>query len=265
MPVFRLEKTTDYTVMSNHHLRNSQLSLKAKGLLSQILSLPEDWDYTLRGLAQINAEGIDSIRAAIHELEEEGYISRSRVRDENGRLGGCEYVVHEAPVTGKPTLENPTQVIPTQEKPTQLNKDILNKETQNKESYLFDPERCDDLSCEYECLVKSNISYDALKNDLGFHCSQLDEIVGLMVEVLCSQEDTVRIACKRVPIALAKSQFLKLNIEHIRYVLSCLSQNTSDIRNIKQYLLTTLFNAPNTMSNYYAARVNHDLAFIKSS
>ena len=88
MAVFRVEKNSGYTVMSNHHLRNRALSLKAKGLLSQMLSLPEDWDYTLQGLARINRESIDAIRQAIRELEQAGYIQRSRERDEKGRLRG---------------------------------------------------------------------------------------------------------------------------------------------------------------------------------
>ena len=95
MAVFRVEKNSGYTVMSNHHLRNRALSLKAKGLLSQMLSLPEDWDYTLQGLARINRESIDAIRQAIRELEQAGYIQRSRERDEKGRLRGADYVMNE--------------------------------------------------------------------------------------------------------------------------------------------------------------------------
>ncbi len=112
MAVFRVEKNSGYTVMSNHHLRNRALSLKAKGLLSQMLSLPEDWDYTLQGLARINRESIDAIRQAIRELEQTGYIQRSRERDEKGRLRGADYVIFELPqpipASVSPTLENPT-------------------------------------------------------------------------------------------------------------------------------------------------------------
>ena len=144
MAVFRIEKTQNYTVMSNHHLRNAALSLKAKGLLSQILSLPENWDYTLAGLSHINRESVDAIRTAIHELERTGYITRSRERKDNGQLGGAEYVIHEQPqepdapdgdhslpisdppTQKKPISENPIQVTSTLEKSTQLNKDILN-------------------------------------------------------------------------------------------------------------------------------------------
>ena len=137
MAVFRVERNKGYTVMSNHHLRNKELSLKAKGLLSQMLSLPEDWDYTLAGLSFINREKIDAIREAVKELERAGYIVRSRERDEKGRLRGTDYVIFEQPQTppvsdlptlenptlDNPTLEKPTQEKPTLENPTQLNKD----------------------------------------------------------------------------------------------------------------------------------------------
>ena len=133
MAVFRVEKNSGYTVMSNHHLRNRALSLKAKGLLSQMLSLPEDWDYTLQGLARINRESIDAIRQAIRELEQAGYIQRSRERDEKGRLRGADYVIFElpqpipasvSPTLENPTLENPTQENPMLENPMQLNQQI---------------------------------------------------------------------------------------------------------------------------------------------
>ena len=151
MAVFRVERNKGYTVMSNHHLRNKELSLKAKGLLSQMLSLPEDWDYTLKGLSLINREKIDAIREAIRELERAGYIVRSRERDEKGRLRGADYVIFEQPQPPKPelpilenptldnpTLENPTQEKPTLENPTQLNKDIQKTDLSKKEKSITD-------------------------------------------------------------------------------------------------------------------------------
>lgn len=97
MAVFRIERTRDYTVMSNHHLRNANLSLKAKGLLSMMLSLPEDWNYTTRGLAKICKEGVDAIGAALRELEGAGYIVRHQRRDKSGRITDTEYVIYEQP------------------------------------------------------------------------------------------------------------------------------------------------------------------------
>ena len=98
MAVFRVEKNRGYTVMSNHHLRNKALSLKAKGLLSQMLSLPEDWDYTLKGLSLINRESIDAIRTAVWELEKAGYIRREQGRDPKGKMADMVYTIYEQPV-----------------------------------------------------------------------------------------------------------------------------------------------------------------------
>ena len=126
MAVFRIEKTRDYTVMSNYHLRDRSLSLKAKGLLSLMLSLPEDWDYTMKGLARICKDGIDSISGGIRELEAHGYLVRARVRNENGQLGSIEYTILErpkepaqtpAPIREKPIRENPIQVKPMLDAP----------------------------------------------------------------------------------------------------------------------------------------------------
>ena len=146
MAVFRVEKNKGYTVMSNHHLRNKELSLKAKGLLSQMLSLPEDWDYTLAGLSLINRESIDAIRTAVWELEKAGYITRRQGRDEKGKMTAIEYTIYEQPqppaldcpvlenpTADKPILENPTPDNPTSENPTQLNKEIQKTNLPKKE------------------------------------------------------------------------------------------------------------------------------------
>ena len=133
MPVFRVERNKGYTVMSNYHLRDKSLSLKAKGLLSQILSLPEDWDYTLKGIALINRESKDAIRTAVNELERAGYIERHQTTDEGGKFSSNEYIIHEQPVSlppslDKPSSENPTTEKPPSENPTQLNKDRVTKD-----------------------------------------------------------------------------------------------------------------------------------------
>jgi hypothetical protein len=112
--------------MSNHHLRNANLSLKAKGLLSMMLSLPEDWNYTTRGLAKICKEGVDAIGAALRELEAAGYIVRHKLRDRQGRISDTEYVIYEQPQlrkpdTDSPDTENPYMDKPDTEKPAELN------------------------------------------------------------------------------------------------------------------------------------------------
>ena len=143
MAVFRVERNSGYTVMSNHHLRNKELTLKAKGLLSQMLSLPEDWDYTLAGLSHINRESIDAIRTAVWELEKAGYILRRQGRDEKGKMTAIEHTIYEQPqpvlenpIPGKPMLENPTTDNPTSENPTQLNKDRSRTNLSKKEKSI---------------------------------------------------------------------------------------------------------------------------------
>ena len=125
MAVFRIERTKDYTVMSNHHLRNHELSLKAKGLLSMMLSLPDDWNYTTRGLAKICKEGVDAIGSALRELETAGYIVRNQLRDQQGRISDTEYVIYEMP-RKKPCSESPCT-----EKPYTVNPDTDTPVTEN--------------------------------------------------------------------------------------------------------------------------------------
>lgn len=115
MPVFRIEKTNDYTVLSNYHLKDKNLSLKAKGLLSLMLSLPENWDYSLSGISNIVKDGVDSVRTAVNELENNNYLIRRQLKDSNGKFLENEYLVYEKPslenpITGKPVTENPTEL-----------------------------------------------------------------------------------------------------------------------------------------------------------
>ena len=299
MAVFRVEKNSGYTVMSNHHLRNRVLSLKAKGLLSQMLSLPEDWDYTLQGLARINRESIDAIRQAIRELEQAGYIQRSRERDEKGRLRGADYVIFElpqpvpasvSPTLENPTLENPTQENPTLENPMQLNKDKLITEKQKKDGLNTDSipihspnplpfggdaarangnasaaeerkrKERNDAYRVYEEIIKDNIDYDILLQDKRIDKDRLNEIVDLILETVCTARKQIRIAGDDYPAELVKAKFMKLNSSHIEFVLDCMQENTTKIRNIKQYLKAVLFNAPSTIDSYYTALVAHDMA-----
>ena len=282
MAVFRVERNKGYTVMSNHHLRNKELSLKAKGLLSQMLSLPEDWDYTLAGLSFINREKIDAIREAVKELERAGYIVRSRERDEKGRLRGTDYVIFEQPQTP------PVSDLPTLENPMQLNKDIQKTDLPKKEKSNTDlsstdsipihslnplpydgeaatpPERkrkeATDAYSVYEEIIKDNIEYDHFVRYGQVDKGRLDEIVSIILETVCSKRKTIRIAGDDYPAELVKAKFMKLNSSHIEFVFDCMKENTTKIRNIKQYLKAVLFNAPNTIDSYYTALVAHDIA-----
>lgn len=310
MAVFRVEKTRDYTVMSNHHLRNTELSLKAKGLLSLMLSLPENWDYTTKGLACICKDGIDSINSGVKELEANGYVIRRRLRNEKGQLTTTEYTIFEQPQTPdngdtqpkgenpildnsildnpaqeKPILENPILEKPNQAEPilgnphqlstnvlntNSLNTDLLNTEVSNphpsnpyqsnkepqEKRMRYDGIGYDSLA-EIKEMVLKNIEYEYIKNN--HNRERLDEIVDLMVETLCSTRATINVAGDDYPAQLVKEKLLRINCLHIDYVFECLDKTTTYIRNIRRYLLATLFNAPSTIDSYYSALVNHDL------
>lgn len=280
MAVFRIEKTRDYTVMANHHLRNTELSLKAKGLLSLMLSLPEEWDYTTKGLARICKDGVDSICAGVRELEDHGYVVRERIRNPNGQLGAIEYTILEQPRTSEPKREkpergNPVQANPVlgkpeQENPAQLNTYRTNKEESNTlsinpypiNSYPINPVT-DQMGIDrmdiYREIIKENIEYDTMKDNFPYDYERLDEIVELMAETLASKKATFCIAGDTYPASTVKFKLLRINSLHIQYVFECLNKNTTEVRNIKKYLLATLFNASSTMGSYYKAQVNRDM------
>ena len=287
MAVYRVQRTRDYTVMSNYHLKDKGLTLKSKGLLSMILSLPEEWNYTTRGLAAICKEGVDAIGSALKELETAGYIVRRQLRGANGRITDTEYIIYEQPQPKKldmlpsdvvsPDTENPDMVKPDTEKPTELNIEKSNTEKtitygSSTDSIPFRepaaaqlPERKgrDAMSVSemesYRDLILENIEYDHLCREFTTYREDLDEIVELMVETVCAKRKTTRIAGSDFPHEVVRSRFLKLDCSHIEFVMECLRNNTTEIRNMKQYLLAVLFNAPTTISNHYTAQVNHDM------
>ena len=287
MAVYRVQRTRDYTVMSNYHLKDKGLTLKSKGLLSMILSLPEEWNYTTRGLASICKEGVDAIGSALKELETAGYIVRRQLRGANGRITDTEYIIYEQPQPKKldmlpsdvvsPDTENPDMVKPDTEKPAELNIEKSNTEKSitygsSTDSIPFrepaaarPPERKgrDAMSVteieNYRDLILENIEYDYLCREFATYREDLDEIVELMVETVCARRKTTRIAGSDFPHEVVRSRFLKLDSEHIRFVMDSLQKNTTEVRNMKQYLLTVLFNAPTTISNHYTSQVNHDM------
>ena len=294
MSVFRVDKTKDYTVMANHHLRNQALSLKAKGLLSLMLSLPENWDYTTKGLSLICKDGVDSICSTIKELEAAGYIRRRRLRDAKGLLTKVEYIITEEPyfpaespkrenpvldnpVLDSPVQEEPVQAKPEQEKPAQSNTNQSNTKESNTYGSNTDPilsvgckptvlrslgqNRSDKIAINTEAyreLIMENIDYDVLQHDMPEAQEQLEEILNLMVDIVTTARTSVRVAGADYPAEVVRSRLLKLNGDHIRYVFDCLKENTTKIRNIRQYLLAALYNAPTTISSYYSARYQHD-------
>ena len=285
MAVFRVDKNRNYTVMSNYHLRDTSLSLKAIGLLSKMLSLTDEWDYTTRGLAAICKEGVDAIGAALKELEISGYLVRRQLRDARGRITDTDYTIYEQPHTPlpgtafpdteKPDMDSPDTDTPYPEKPVQLSKEQTSPEKRKTDEFMTDESNLVPSSPptpmggngqdgmrmreRYRQIILENIDYDILTQDERLDQSRLDELVELMVDTVCTNRQMIRIAGDDYPAEVVKSRFLKLNSAHIQYILDRMRENTTYVRNIKKYLLAALYNAPVTMESYYTSLVSHDL------
>ena len=281
MAVFRIDKTKDYTVMANFHLRDKSLSLKAKGLLSLMLSLPEDWDYTTKGLAYICKDGVDSICAAVKELENAGYVQRKRNRNSQGRLTNVEYTIlekpistpevqqaakrdkspkREKPVLDNPVLENPRQDIPEQEKPAQLNTNTSSKEKINTDisnTHSFFPSA--DVTSDYEQTerritsgdIRAQIEYEIMAQ--RYRRDQLDELVEIMLEVALNRSPTIHIGRDaEYPTYYVQERFQRINSMHIEKVMDGIAENRTRVYNTKAYLIAALFNSVSTIDHHYA-------------
>lgn len=298
--VFRIEKTANYTVMSNTHLKDRRLSYKSKGLLSVILSLPPDWDYTITGLAVIAADGVDSVKTAIRELEQYGYVTRTQLRDERGRMAQNEYRVYEDPTENpdyvpdendsenkpgcvsrksrrdfsvSPSAEKPSTVTPKTDNTQadtiiKLNK---NKIKPDKSNHSFTPADRNELTDksknissaaereQYSEIIRENICYEEKYAHSSGDSQQVDELVSIMTDVVCSTSPTIRVNGEAVSHEVVKSCFLKLTDEEIDYVLYALRHNSSRVGNIRSYLITALYNSRSTLCNYYANMAYNDI------
>lgn len=156
MAVFRVQKNKDYTVMSNTHLRDIRLTLKAKGLLSLMLSLPDGWDYSINGLCELSKDGYESVMNALREIEKFGYLKRTRATDGHGKFAGFDYDIFETPQSGFPITEKPRTEKPYTGNPTQLNTDISNTELSNTEEEIppTPPVQTSEKERRQSCLTK---------------------------------------------------------------------------------------------------------------
>ena len=291
MAVFRVERTRDYTVMSNHHLKDTGLTPKSKGLLSMMLSLPDEWNYTTRGLAAICKEGVDAIGAALRELEQAGYIERHQLRGAGGRITDTEYIIYEqprprpdtptpegaphtpppgmaSPDTENPYLDRPDMEAPHLETPAQLNTKKSNTQksiTYQSSTHSFVPsplaaeggtEGKNDILAERE-KIREQIEYEYVCTP--YNREQVDEFVELMLEVALSRSPTMKIGRDvEYPTAFVQERFSQLTSSHIEKVLDGIKDNTTRVWNTRAYLLAALFNAPATTDNHYTMLVNHD-------
>lgn len=325
--IFRVERTGNFTVMSNMHLKDRRLSFKSKGLLSVIFSLPPDWKYTLTGFAKIAADGVESVKSTVKELEKYGYVSRRQTRDERGRMSVNEYLVYENPrenpdyvpdenfedafVGGASAVNSDVEAVekavesseksteektktadfsrnPSAEKPlsgnpptvnTQAVSIKLNKKISSikKSINLFNhaqarEDRIDLIGYSpnnrYSSLKEWEEMHDRISENIEFDTryacdvsvsGEVEEMVSIMTDVICSCSPTVRVNGYEMPHEVVKSRYLKLNGEDIDYVLRALKHNAGDIGNIRSYLITTLFNSHTTVGNYYSALAYSDI------
>jgi hypothetical protein len=273
MAVYRVNKNRGYTVMANYHLRDKTLSLKAVGLLSKMLSFNDGWQFSTKGLSMICKEGPDAVLAALRELEDHGYLVRHRQRDSKGRMSNTVFEIYEQPQpvsphrekpdVDNPDMENPHMENPHGENPAQLNTNqvITNERNNSLRNYqsinLDGMDRMDERE-QYRELIRDNLEIDIRSQDRRYDLDRVNEIVEIMLDAVCSTSPTIRINGEDMPQPVVKSRFLKLDSGHIDYVLQAMNDCPSDIRNIRAYLLTALYNASLTIDNYYSARVNYD-------
>ena len=284
--VFRVFKTEKFSVISNYHLFYKLLTHKATNLLTTMLALSPVWDYTLKGLASLKKDGIDGVRSGIRELEKLGYLTRRQLRNEKGQLAHNEYLVYETPELNPnfakseencqelPSLENPitdkkinspSLVNPSTENPTQLNTKLLNTKYINQ-SYqdnnninINNTYRCDEMDSidkidrkEIKAELKKQLNYENLISRNEADKKQINSIINILADVMSSRSQSIRIGGENKPLEEVIQRFKQLTDKHIAYVLECLNKNADKPRNIRAYLLTSLFNAPSTMDCYYA-------------
>ena len=271
--VYRVNKNRGYTVMANFHLRDKSLSLKAVGLLSKMLSFNDGWKFSTKGLSAICKEGPDAILSALRELEKHGYLVRHRQRDGKGRMSNTIFEIYEEPQESTPEREKPHTENPCVEKPdvdnprgdksTQINTDqVITQErntlSKNYQSINLDGMDAMDERERYEEIIRENLEVDILSQDSRYDIDRVNEIIEVMLDAICSTSPTLRVNNADMPKEVVKSRLLKLNSSHIDYVFDAMRKSPSDIRNIRAYMLTALYNAPATIDNYYSALVNHD-------
>lgn len=167
MSVFRINKTNNFTIMSNTHFKEKKMSLKAKGLLSLMLSLPDDWDYSIAGLAALSKDGKDSVMSALSELEKFGYLTRTKMVNSKGQFAGVEYNIYENPVADIPIQEKENSANPGAEKPGQLITNPINHLKDKVFELLSTKERDVELLALYRDYIQMREEIEAPLTETG--------------------------------------------------------------------------------------------------
>lgn len=274
VPVLKNKTQGNYVNVSKGIAMDRSLKLKDRGMLLTLLSLPDNWNFTAAGLAKILPDGKAAIYSSLDDLQKAGYLTKEQGRGEGGVFGANIIEIHEKPsppFTDFPFADNPSPEKPFTEKPvpenrTQLNNNRLNNKELNNHQFI--PHQSINLECDFEQLdeidgyrelVKENIEYEYLVSSNPYKRDLIEEILNLIVDTIVVRRKQIRIGNAEYPFELVKGKLLKLSMNHIQYVLECMEKNYSKVHNIKSYLLTALYNAPNTIGNYYQAEVNHDM------
>ena len=285
MAILKNKTQGNYTIVSNGILKNQSLSLKDRGLIITLLSLPDNWAFTINGLSKIIPDGKDSIKNSLKHLEELGYVSKTQSRGEFGKYGNIVIEVHETPIlpivenplTENPSTENPLTENPLTGKPVpenlsqyNTNKSIIHQSihpsinNQNVDG-LVDMDESENY-IYLKNLIKKNIEYDILSDQFKDLTDKdiLDQIVDLITEICSFAKKDILINGNHIPSALVKTKFLKLDSSNIQYVMEELKKGTSKIKNPHSYLISMLYNAQNTQNVHYQSAVNSDMRNIGS-
>ena len=284
MSTFRVNKNVNYTVMSNYHLQDKRLSLKAKGLLSYMLSLPDDWDYSLKGLTIGCKDGLDSVRTAVLELEDHGYVRRQKVRNARGQIIDYDYQVYESPVEdipavpgddnstpppstssnqksgvkhcSSPFLDFPNWAQPNLEKATQqnTNKQNTKRQSTNLSGQTAETEDFDQMATRVRAEFREKLEIDILAK--RYAPEMLQELLDNIVEMYCCPLRTQYIGKQAQTTKAIRLRLDKLTSQHVEYIFDVMANTTQPIKNIMAYLRATILNAPTTMEHYYQAQGN---------
>lgn len=263
MSIHRSDKSQgNYTCISNNLLRDRRLSSKARFLMALMLSLPENWVYSVDGLCSVSGLKYGVVKSAIHKLEENGYLVRRRTRSFNGQLSHSEWDIYEEPIlvnSGNgsdiapddriPRLDKPRKAYPTVGKERIISKDSNNMRQTNTMDMIDD-------ACIWREQIESNIKSEELIERFGK--AFVKEIVDLITDVIISREPQCRIGKSVIPRELVIERFRKLEPKHVAYVFECIKEIKKPIKNIKAYILSSLYNAPTTIEQYYDAQIRHD-------
>ena len=282
MKKYTTKKEKGFVQIPNSILSDPNISFKAKSVLAIMLSLPDNWDFSVEGINDKCKEGKDCIGKAINELIDAGYVKRTKIRGDDGRITKWDYEVFENPYQDNPDIEKLEEEIPvlkssvldnqSEDIPNEENEDtyntIINKKENNNiykqtQSYPIISNLKKSINKfeleKYHQIIKNNIDYDILIKNNTSHKKMIDEIIEIMVETICSSKDILVISGEHYNQNCVKEKFLKINSGHMEYIIERLSKNTTKIGNIKQYILATVFNAPSTIDSFYTTLASRDI------